>query len=128
MTPPVTDHATLRYAERVLNFDVAALKRRLEREQGGAVISTHKLLAAVGQALDIDPERLRAAVVPADMWDQVRASARFGCQTIKLESHILKLVDGRVTTVFRKNRRAKLRITSKRERAKSCQQHDRRRR
>jgi hypothetical protein len=126
MRPPVTDHAALRYAERVLEVDVPAIARRLKAAGGDAPCNA-KLLVSVGEELGVDPERLRAAVVPEAIWDQVRACGRFGCRTIKLETHILKLQDGCVITVFAKDRRQKLKITSKRERRQGCQRMDRRR-
>lgn len=122
---PVTDHATIRYCERVLGFNVRAVTNRLKRLTG-MVPGNKALLLAIAEEMNADPDVLRNRVLPAELWDQVRATERFGCTTLKVNGHVCKLQAGRVTTVWSKNRKGRLTVRSKREIRKSYQRQDRR--
>jgi hypothetical protein len=92
----ITDHAMLRYLERVCGMSIRDIKRKAVN-MGYVITSDGHLLAFIRKNENVNVEALRNSIVTPEL----QAALAVGAKTIKIDGTMFILHDGHVITLYK---------------------------
>lgn len=93
---PITDHAMMRYLERICGLNIRDLKMKAKK-LGYAITTDAHFLAFVQKEEKIDVNRMRENLVTPEL----KAALAMDARTIRLDGIVMILRAGRVMTLYR---------------------------
>ena len=96
MLSPITDHAMLRYLERICGLNIRDIKQKAKKLKYALTSDSH-VLAFIKKQENIDVDAMRERLLTP----QLKTALAMDAKSIKIDGMIMVLHGGRVMTLYR---------------------------